>query len=53
VFRKQHLRHGAPALCEIFDFAEIFGAASGDGEIVEEIHDRNQYTIEIEAVIFR
>jgi hypothetical protein len=38
---------------KIFDFSQVFVAASGDGRIVEEIHDRNQYAFQIEAVVSR
>jgi len=36
---------------KIFDFSQVFGAKSGNGRIVEEIYDRNQYSIQIEAVV--
>jgi hypothetical protein len=36
---------------KIFDFSQVFGAASGNGRIVEEVYDRNQYSIQIEAVV--
>jgi hypothetical protein len=38
---------------KIFDFSQVFGAPSDNCRIVKEIYGRNQYPIQIEAVVSR
>ena len=38
---------------KIFDLSPVFGAESGNGRTVDEIYGRNQYSIQIEAVVSR
>ena len=38
---------------KIFGFSSIFRVTSGDGRTVEQIHNGNQYSVQIEAVVAR